>query len=67
MCAGCLFILTPYVQTARGLSSFQSGLLTIGYLVAIVSTIRVGEKVMLKIGARLPMAIGALMAAVVST
>jgi MFS transporter, DHA2 family, multidrug resistance protein len=63
MCAGCLFILVPYVQTARGLTSFQSGLLTIGYLVAIVSTIRVGEKVMLKTGARLPMAIGTLMAA----
>ena len=46
MCAGCLFILMPYVQTGRGLTSFQSGLLTIGYLVAIVSTIRVGEKVM---------------------
>jgi MFS transporter, DHA2 family, multidrug resistance protein len=64
MCAGCLFILMPYVQTGRGLTSFQSGLLTIGYLVAIVSTIRVGEKVMLKTGARLPMAIGTLMAAV---
>ncbi|MBL4932783.1 MFS transporter [Clostridium paridis] len=64
MCAGCLFILMPYVQTTRGLSSFQSGLLTISYLVAIVSTIRVGEKVMLKTGARLPMSIGTLMAAV---
>jgi DHA2 family multidrug resistance protein-like MFS transporter len=64
MCAGCLFILMPYVQTGRGLTSFQSGLLTIGYLIAIVSTIRVGEKVMLKTGARLPMAIGTLMAAV---
>lgn len=64
MCAGCLFILMPYVQTGRGLTSFQSGLLTISYLVAIVSTIRVGEKVMLKTGARLPMAIGTLMAAV---
>lgn len=64
MCAGCLFVLMPYVQTGRGLSSFQSGLLTISYLVAIVSTIRVGEKVMLKTGARLPMAIGTLMAAV---
>ncbi|ADL50626.1 MFS transporter [Clostridium cellulovorans] len=63
MCAGCLFILMPYVQTTRGLSSFQSGLLTISYLVAIVSTIRVGEKVMLRTGARLPMAIGTLMAA----
>jgi Sugar phosphate permease len=63
MCAGCLFILMPYVQTGRGLTSFQSGLLTIGYLVAIVSTIRVGEKVMLKTGARLPMAIGTFIAA----
>jgi len=64
MCAGCLFILMPYVQTTRGLSSFQSGLLTISYLIAIVGTIRVGEKVMLKTGSRLPMAIGTLMAAV---
>ncbi len=64
MCAGCLFILIPYVQTGRGLTSFQSGLLTLGYLVAIVSTIRVGEKVMAKTGARLPMAIGTLLAAV---
>ena len=64
MCAGCLFILMPYVQTTRGLSSFQSGLLTISYLIAIVGTIRVGEKVMIKVGSRLPMAIGTLMAAV---
>lgn len=64
MCAGCLFILMPYVQTTRQLSSFQSGLLTISYLIAIVGTIRVGEKVMLRTGARLPMAIGTLMAAV---
>lgn len=64
MCAGCLFILMPYVQTTRGLSSFQSGLLTISYLIAIVGTIRVGEKVMLKVGARIPMAIGTLMAAI---
>ena len=64
MCAGCLFILMPYVQTTRGLSSFQSGLLTISYLIAIVGTIRVGEKVMIKAGSRLPMAIGTLMAAV---
>ena len=64
MCAGCLFILIPYVQTARGLTSFRSGLLTIGYLFAILLTIRVGEKVMLKKGARMPMIIGTLMAAV---
>lgn len=64
MCAGCLFVLMPYIQTGRGLSSFQSGLLTISYLIAILLTIRVGEKVMLKVGSRIPMAIGTLMAAV---
>jgi len=31
----------PYVQTTRGLNSFQSGLLTISYLVAIIGTIPV--------------------------
>lgn len=65
MCAGSLFILMPYVQTARGLTSMQSGLLTISYLVAIVSTIRVGEKVMIKWGeSRKPMIIGTGMAAI---
>jgi MFS transporter, DHA2 family, multidrug resistance protein len=63
MCAGCLFVLMPYIQTGRGLSSFQSGLLTISYLIAILLTIRVGEKVMLKVGSRIPMTIGTLMAA----
>lgn len=63
MCAGCLFVLMPYIQTSRGLSSFQSGLVTISYLISIVLTIRVGEKVMVKTGARFPMAIGTFMAA----
>lgn len=64
MCAGCLFVLMPYIQTARGLSSFQSGLVTVSYLISIVATIRVGEKVMVKTGARFPMAVGTFMAAV---
>ena len=43
---------------ARGFSSFQSGLLSIGYLVCILITIRIGEKLIKKIGARKPMMIG---------
>jgi DHA2 family multidrug resistance protein-like MFS transporter len=46
------------VQQAAGLSSLQSGLLTVGYLVAILSTIRVGEKLLQRMGARKPMLIG---------
>lgn len=43
------------MQTTRGLSSFQSGLLTIDYLVCVVGMIRVGEKIMQRIGTRQPM------------
>jgi DHA2 family multidrug resistance protein-like MFS transporter len=56
--AGTLLVALSLVQQGAGLSSFQSGLLTIGYLVAILSTIRVGEKLLQKMGARKPMLIG---------
>jgi MFS transporter, DHA2 family, multidrug resistance protein len=56
--AGTLLVALSLVQQAAGLSSLQSGLLTIGYLVAILSTIRVGEKLLQRIGARKPMLIG---------
>jgi DHA2 family multidrug resistance protein-like MFS transporter len=56
--AGTLLVALSLVQQAAGLSSLQSGLLTIGYLVAILSTIRVGEKLLQKWGARKPMLIG---------
>ncbi|HEX8138214.1 MAG TPA: MFS transporter [Pyrinomonadaceae bacterium] len=46
------------VQQGAGLSSLQSGLLTVGYLVAILSTIRVGEKLLQKMGARKSMLMG---------
>ena len=36
----------------------QSGLLTVGYLVAILGTIRVGEKLLQRMGARKPMLLG---------
>jgi DHA2 family multidrug resistance protein-like MFS transporter len=56
--AGTLLVALALVQQGAGLSSLQSGLLTIGYLVAILSTIRVGEKLLQKMGARKPMLMG---------
>jgi DHA2 family multidrug resistance protein-like MFS transporter len=56
--AGTLLVALALVQQAAGLSSLQSGLLTVGYLIAILSTIRVGEKLLQKMGARKPMLIG---------
>ena len=40
--AGALIVANTYVQVARGYSSFQSGLLSLGYLVAVLAMIRVG-------------------------
>jgi DHA2 family multidrug resistance protein-like MFS transporter len=56
--AGTLLVSLSLVQQASGLSSMQSGLLTVGYLVAILSTIRVGEKLLQRMGARKPMLLG---------
>ena len=43
------------VQVAAGMSSLPSGLLTLGYLTAILSTIRVGEKLLQRFGPKRPM------------
>lgn len=56
--AGTLLVSLALVQTEAGLSSLQSGLVTVGYLVAILSTIRVGEKLLKKMGPRKPMLLG---------
>jgi DHA2 family multidrug resistance protein-like MFS transporter len=56
--AGTLLVALSLVQQGAGLSSLQSGLLTVGYLVAILSTIRVGEKLLQRMGARKPMLMG---------
>ena len=41
--AGTLLVSLTLVQKGAGMSSFQAGMLTIGYLIAILATIRVGE------------------------
>lgn len=56
--AGTLIVVLTLVQEAAGLSSLQSGLLTVGYLVGVLATIRVGEGLLQKAGARSPMLSG---------
>ena len=42
-----------YVCTSRSrFNSFQSGMLSLGYLVAVLAMIRVGEKILQKVGAK---------------
>jgi len=56
--AGTLLVTLTLVQTGASLTSLQSGLMTVGYLVAILSTIRVGEKLLQLWGPRKPMVLG---------
>lgn len=56
--AGTLLVALTLVQQEAGLSSLQSGLMTGGYLVAILGTIRVGEKLLQRWGPRRPMLLG---------
>ena len=53
--AGTLVVANTYVQEGRGFTSFQSGMLSIGYLIAVLAMIRVGEKILQKVGAKKPM------------
>lgn len=53
--AGTLVVANTYVQQGRGFTSFQSGMLSIGYLIAVLAMIRVGEKILQKVGAKKPM------------
>lgn len=59
--AGTLIVASTYTQQGRGFTSFQTGLLTIGYLVAVLGMIRVGEKILQKVGAKKPMLLGTFM------
>lgn len=62
--AGTLIVSLGLVQVAAGMSSLQSGMLTLGYLVAILSTIRVGEKLLQRFGPKKPMLWGSMITAV---
>ncbi|WP_245723637.1 hypothetical protein [Paramicrobacterium humi] len=62
--AGTLIVSLGLVQIAAGMSSLQSGLLTLGYLVAILATIRVGEKLLQRFGPKRPMIWGSAIAGI---
>jgi MFS transporter, DHA2 family, multidrug resistance protein len=62
--AGTLVVANTYVQVGRGFTAFQSGMLSLGYLVAVLAMIRVGEKILQKSGAKAPMIWGALITTV---
>lgn len=56
--AGTLIVANTFVQQGLGFSTFQAGLLSITYLITVLLMIRVGEKVLQKVGARKPMLLG---------
>ncbi|RST74310.1 MFS transporter [Siminovitchia acidinfaciens] len=59
--AGTLVIANTYVQVGRGFTEFQAGMLSLGYLVAVLAMIRVGEKILQRTGAKTPMVWGAIL------
>lgn len=57
---GTLLVVNSYVQQARGLSALKTGSLSLSYLISVLLMIRVGEKVLQKIGPKKPMIVGSL-------
>ncbi|MGS5041614.1 MFS transporter [Staphylococcus saprophyticus] len=58
--AGALLVANTFVQQGLGFNAFQTGLLSITYLITVLLMIRVGEKVLQKVGAKKPMLLGTL-------
>ena len=53
--AGMLLVSMMLLQLGGGLSAQHAGMLTLGYAIAIVAFIRVGERLLQRFGARAPM------------
>jgi MFS transporter, DHA2 family, multidrug resistance protein len=58
--AGILLVSMTLVQIGGGMTAQGAGLLTVGYAIAIVAFIRVGEKLLQRFGPRKPMIWGSL-------
>ena len=58
--AGTLIVSLQLVQLGGNLTAQQAGMLTLGYAIAIIAFIRVGEKLLQRFGARKPMIWGCL-------
>jgi MFS transporter, DHA2 family, multidrug resistance protein len=56
--AGTLLVSLSLVQEGANMTTLQAGLLTLGYLIAILAMIRVGEKLLRMWGPRKPMLLG---------
>lgn len=63
-CIGTLMIASIWLQQGHHLSAFQTGMMTMGYLVTVLVMIRVGEKLLQRYGARLPMMTGPVIAGI---
>jgi DHA2 family multidrug resistance protein-like MFS transporter len=63
-CIGTLMIASIWLQQGHHLSALQTGMMTMGYLVTVLIMIRVGEKLLQRYGARLPMMTGPIIACV---
>ncbi|RIN83065.1 MFS transporter [Staphylococcus simulans] len=59
--AGTLIVANTYFQQGLGFTSNQSGMMSITYLITVLVMIRVGEKIMQKLGAKCPMLYGSLL------
>src|SRR5699024_8502569 len=57
--AGTLIVANTYFQSGLHFTSFQSGMMTITYLISVLIMIRVGEKILHKLGPRKPTIIDA--------
>jgi DHA2 family multidrug resistance protein-like MFS transporter len=62
--AGIIIVAMTLIQVGGGKSAQEAGLLTLGYAIAIVAFIRVGEKLLQRFGPRRPMLWGSLIVAV---
>jgi DHA2 family multidrug resistance protein-like MFS transporter len=62
--AGTLLVSLQLVQRGGNVSAQEAGLLTLGYAVAIIAFIRVGEKLLQRFGSRRPMIWGCLITGV---
>lgn len=58
--AGTMLVSLQLVQLGGNMTAQQAGMLTLGYAIAIVAFIRVGEKLLRRFGARAPMIQGCL-------
>lgn len=61
---GTMMITSIWLQKGHNMTPLETGGMTLGYLVTVLAMIRVGEKLLQRYGARLPMMTGPLLTAV---